>query len=71
MDPDANLKEQLEIAKAIADGTYEGSDDAERLAELVLALDEWIKSSGFLPKVWRQTDPNDFDKSTGSVLGGG
>lgn len=27
--------------------------DAGRLAELFEAIDEWLKSGGFLPKSWR------------------
>jgi ribosome assembly protein YihI (activator of Der GTPase) len=67
MDPDANLKEQLEIARAIrasyddcnADGTLtEGQQQyvaeiAERFSELALALDVWISKGGFLPARWR------------------
>jgi hypothetical protein len=55
VDPDANLKEQLELADSInksAESGFESPDDAWRLAELVLALDEWIKKGGFLPQRW-------------------
>ena len=56
MDPDANLNEQREIAKRISDNDYSTAyapqPDAERLAELVLALDEWLSKGGFPPKVW-------------------
>ncbi len=55
MDPDANLKEQLELADAIstaAEAGFESPEDAWRLAELVLALNEWIKKGGFLPAAW-------------------
>jgi len=61
MDPDANLKEQLQLAAALEDVDYDQLDenskeaaisDACRLAELVLALDEWISKGGFLPKLW-------------------
>lgn len=59
MDPDANLKEQLEIAHGIVDASddeviNESVDNAERLAELILALDGWIKAGGFLPKGWKR-----------------
>ena len=64
MDPDANLKEQLEIiARIIArgeTGSYTEAErdeqvaDAERLADLVEALDGWIKGGGFPPAAWRQ-----------------
>ena len=55
MDPMANVTEQLEIANEILDGpgddpnapTY--SDEVVRLAELVLALDEWRRKGGFDP----------------------
>lgn len=56
MDPEANLKEQREIARQLVDGTIESEgyleERATRLAELVLALDEWIRSGGFLPRQW-------------------
>lgn len=66
MDPNANLAEQRQIAQAIqavegladADGriTYaqqrEIEQYAERLAELVIALDDWIRTGGFLPRAW-------------------
>jgi hypothetical protein len=49
MDPNANLEEQRRIARRILDGD---DRDAERLAELVEALDEWLASGGFLPSDW-------------------
>jgi len=39
MDPDANLRAQLLIAQRIVDASP--GLDAERLAELVLALHDW------------------------------
>lgn len=61
MDPDANLREQLELAERLNDenGYGPGEDmsaDAARLAELVLALDGWIRRGGFLPERWRNDD---------------
>lgn len=57
MDPDANLREQLEIATEIiaASDEDEGISEVEavRLAELMIALDEWIRRGGFLPDAWR------------------
>lgn len=54
MDPNANLKEQLEIARAIlSDKEYDTGYDAVRLAELVEALHEWIMKGGFLPDAWK------------------
>lgn len=58
MDPDANLREQREIAKRIVALAETGEDDQQlgeegiRLAELVLALDEWLTNGGFLPTDW-------------------
>lgn len=62
MDPDANLKEQLTIAKRIikhADAPTTvavDAHDAEALAERVIALNEWIKRGGFLPAAWRHEE---------------
>jgi hypothetical protein len=51
MDPDTNLAEQLELAQSMIDGEAD-SDDCERLAELVLALHEWIQRGGAMPEAW-------------------
>lgn len=51
MDPTVNLAEQLQISIRISkDETL--PDDHERLAELVIALDAWIRGGGFLPAAW-------------------
>ena len=61
MDPDSNLAEQIRIAEGLVDedeDSMSASDmasslhAAQRLAELVLALDGWVRSGGFLPKAW-------------------
>lgn len=54
MDINANLREQLEIARKLSLGDMgtAGPDDAVWLAELVLAMDEWIAKGGFLPDKW-------------------
>lgn len=52
MDPNANLRDQLKLAtKIMEEPRTEWVDpaDAKLLAELVLALDEWISKGGFLP----------------------
>lgn len=54
MDPRANLREQLELARRIVDCNDADVDDAPRLAELVLALNEWIGMGGFLPPQWTE-----------------
>jgi len=54
MDPNANLKEQLQLARRIVeDGS--AKRDGEALAELVLALDEWIWRGNFLPERWNRS----------------
>lgn len=62
MDPNANITEQVQLARAIAAhprtiethsddkrDRYSVVNSAERLAELVLALDEWRCKGGFAP----------------------
>ena len=60
MDPQANLKEQLELARdfvreADADESdvYFQQERVLRLAELVIALDEWMRKGGFSP--WQKS----------------
>jgi hypothetical protein len=62
MDPNANLEEQLALAASIIaafddpDGNIDIPDeDVERLAELVQALDGWIRKGGFLPRDWHES----------------
>ena len=53
MDPDKNLEEQRTLTKWIIE--HEGKDcsaESLRLAELVIALDEWLQGGGFVPKGW-------------------
>jgi hypothetical protein len=55
MDPIANLREQRALAAKMsadfdkADGNGIDQDEANRLAELVQALDEWRRGGGFDP----------------------
>ena len=52
VDPTENLREQLSIAAAaISDGGID-QDYVVRLAELVSALNDWIRHGGFLPAPW-------------------
>lgn len=57
MDPDENLREQLELANSVVnldpDEDYIDVNDYRRLSELVLAFDGWILGGGFLPERWR------------------
>jgi hypothetical protein len=65
MDPNANLDEQLKLAQSIVfrlddpdEQDYDVGDvvqDAERLAELVISLNQWIAGGGFLPRRWAQS----------------
>jgi hypothetical protein len=54
MDPDKNLEEQIILANKLDDEnkTYHDPDDYLRLAELVLALNEWMCAGGALPTSW-------------------
>lgn len=60
MDPNANLKEQLELAAEIIkssdanEGYFFDPAKAVRLAELVEALDGWLSKGGFLPGKWER-----------------
>lgn len=68
MDPDANLKEQLAIAREIhkvwddcnADGTLTPrqnehlAEQADRLADLIVALAEHLKRGGSPPRAWQK-----------------
>lgn len=53
MDPNANLDEQRELARRFVEETISLAE-VDRLAELVLALDEWLARGGFLPKRWER-----------------
>ena len=52
MDPNSNLTEQLRLAEKMLRDPAINPDDSERLAEIVLALDGWIRGGGFLPDGW-------------------
>lgn len=62
MDPNATLDEMRTLAKRISaayddeEGNGVDQDDANQLAELVEAMDGWLKGKGFLPKEWAPTD---------------
>lgn len=62
MDPTANLNEQQRLAariqkchdRAIPGPCAACAADGARLAELVIALDEWISNGCFLPLPWER-----------------
>lgn len=66
MDPNANIEELLRLAEDIRRIENEGElseryalaereviQSAERMAELILALDEWLYRGGFMPQRWQ------------------
>jgi len=61
MDPNATVKEAVELAKqiteAIDNDRQVDSADADRLAQLVIALDTWLRKGGFLPDAWQYYVP--------------
>ncbi len=57
MDPNACLTEILRLAKKLVDDDSQYPDqypfrNADQLAELVLALDQWIRKGGAIPDQW-------------------
>jgi hypothetical protein len=54
MDPDENLKAQRTLAQRLVEQDDPDPAEVLRLSELVIALDDWIKSGGFLPAAWRR-----------------
>jgi hypothetical protein len=55
MDPNENLREQRQIVECIQRwplAIRANPDDVARLAELHVALDEWLCRGGFLPDAW-------------------
>ena len=53
MDPDETWRRILALAKKLDDGQEKPKDsDSLELAELVLALDEWVTRGGFPPNVF-------------------
>ncbi len=60
MDPNANLAEQRTkqtILRGLSGCTELDIFHLQRLAELALALDEWISKGGFLPDQWEANRP--------------
>jgi len=55
MDPNATRAEAIRLANNILANMDAEVDDADatRLAELVLAMEEWIRKGGFLPREWQ------------------
>lgn len=60
MDPNACLEEIRRLATQQRDADVAENNlspsSVYRLAELVLALDEWLARGGFLPRTWERKD---------------
>lgn len=54
MDPDANWEEAVALGKTLLEPEpdTDREEEAMRLAELVVALDEWLRKGGFPPKAF-------------------
>jgi len=53
MDPNTNLEEQRSLVRwIIAYPDEDTSNEANRLAELAQAMDDWISCGGALPEEW-------------------
>jgi hypothetical protein len=52
MDPNETLKQILKIAKSDYDTEAEELEAFGEMTDLVLELDRWIMSGGFLPSTW-------------------
>lgn len=55
MDPNVTLAEIRVIARLAVEGKLaDAHASTEDLAELILALDTWVTSGGFLPTDWQR-----------------
>jgi hypothetical protein len=54
MDPTENLTDQIMLAEVILGHLPFLDQDGDRLAHLVLNLDEWLREGGALPEPWRK-----------------
>jgi hypothetical protein len=59
MDPNECLRELIWLCKSIQDDEhpwFSKDDTTERVADLVVSLDEWIAKGGFLPERWQKKE---------------
>lgn len=56
MDPNANLAEQRRLLRRFRQRNRLTAGEANRLAELVDALDEWLSQGGFMPDAWQASN---------------
>ncbi len=55
MDPNTNLDRLLRLAESVLSGEADSEhaqSQLDELAELLVALDGWLKAGGFLPSRW-------------------
>lgn len=68
MNPDDKLTEIRHLARLVAFRPLDhciSEDDAERLARLVIDMDEWLSRNGQLPKSWNGDRSMNFGHSFG------
>jgi len=53
MDPNATLKEILELVQKLDRDEDQFSQDVSQLCALIEGLDNWLSRGGFLPRRWR------------------
>lgn len=67
MDPNENLRMQRACVKRLREirlanivgSKWEHANEAERLADLVEAMDGWLSGGGFKPHAWDPVDNSD------------
>ena len=57
MDPNEALKELIRLADRIMDDHWLDAQEQEEFAAHFQALDDWIRSGGFLPTAWHLPKP--------------
>jgi hypothetical protein len=56
MDPNETLRRLRDLSQTIIGADENESEDALALAELVQAMDGWLKRGGFLPTEWNREE---------------
>lgn len=54
MDPNETLNQLRYLARRLVECENPDPVDVQRMAELALALDEWLTKGGFLPMAWER-----------------